>query len=155
MEGPGAAFGTAVVDVVVLVELVVLAELAVGGVGAPRFGAACAGAAHAAPTKESSTDEARTPMVRARNAWRVFIVKTRLQDATPQGAALLIDTPQLHRQGPPRLRADRSKAGDGSRYLWRPRSIGVSGVLQSTGVPRLGNRNRCDSAVDQNDVNTR
>jgi hypothetical protein len=128
--------GTAVVDVVELVEL---EELAVGGVGAARFGAACAGAASATPTNESSTAEARTPMVRARSARYVFIVKTRLrthmQDATPQGAALLIDTPQLHRQGPPRLRADRSKAGERSRYLWRPGSIGVSAVLQFTGVP--------------------
>ena len=98
IEGPGAAFGVAVVDVVELVELVV------GAPAAARFDAACAGAASAAPTNESSPAAASTPMARERNAQRLFIVSTRLQaqmqDAMSHGAALQIETPQLHRKGP-------------------------------------------------------
>ena len=89
------------VDVVEFVGRVVVV---VGGAGTARFGAACAGAASAAPTNESSPAAASTPMARERNAQRLFIVSTPLQaqmeDAMSQGAALQIDTPQLHRKGP-------------------------------------------------------
>jgi pyruvate/2-oxoglutarate dehydrogenase complex dihydrolipoamide acyltransferase (E2) component len=98
MEGPGAAVEVALGDVVVVV----------GVAGTVRFAAASAGgAASTAPANESNPAAASTPKARARNARRLFIASTlpqsQMQDALPQGAVLL-DTPQLHRQGPPAMR---------------------------------------------------
>lgn len=146
--GPGAAAGVGAVDVVV-------------GGGAPvlRFGAACAGAASVAPTNERTVAEARTPIARMRVARRLLIAPTRphaqIQDAVPKGAELQVDPTQLHRQGPPQMRAARSQAPQDSDHRWRFRCIRVSAVLQLTRFSRRLGRRRVWAAVDQDDANTR
>lgn len=100
------------VDVAGAVGLVVGAPgfvVVVEAAGTDRFGAACAGdAASVAPKIESRAVDAKRPTARVAKE-RLFtappLLQGRLQAALPQGAVQLFESPQLHRQGPPRTKA--------------------------------------------------